>query len=138
MSLFTSADYPNVRAALDVNLDATTLPDSVIGLDVYHAAAELDVLQRDPDAASRVGEDGTRVKLAAMLLCAARLAPAVPRLVATEASGTSFRFETADWTAVASGLRSQAEDLLAQVVGTRRADGSVHFGVGVGRRGRWG
>lgn len=80
MPILTQADYQAIRAALDTDLDSDSLPDATIALSVYQDAADQDVLDLDPDAETRTGSELARVKRAAILFCAARLAPAVVRI----------------------------------------------------------
>lgn len=134
MALITSADYPAVRSALDIRLDSTILPDSVIAQKTYHTAAELEVKRRDPDAESRTGDDLTRVQLATIYLLAAFLAPAVPYVTQQSLGGSSFSVHDVDWKERAAQLRTRADDLLAEVT-----DVTVfgHFDKAPGRRGVW-
>ena len=137
MSLLTSADYPAIRAALDVHLDAALLPDSVIALSVYHTAAEMEVTRRVPDAATRTGEDATRVKLAAIYLCAAALAPAIPRLVSQTLDGHTVSVDGATWQDLAARLTALAHDHLQTVTGGAPTLAPFHFARAAGGRGKW-
>ena len=137
MSLLTSADYPAIRAALDVHLDAALLPDSVIALSVYHTAAEMEVTRRVPDAATRTGEDATRVKLAAIYLCAAALAPALPRILSQSLEGHFFSIQAASWQDLAARLTAQAHEHLQAVTGVTPMMSAFHFTRAAGRRGTW-
>lgn len=134
MTLITLADYPAVRSALDLRLNATILPDSIIALPPFHPAAELEVLRRDPSAASRTGDDLTRVKLATIYLTAALLAPSVPRVLQQSLGDSSFSVQPVDWQNTSARLRSLANDLLDQVLD---ATAFGHFDLGQGRRGVW-
>lgn len=134
MAILTSADYPAVRSALDIRLDSTILPDSIIAQKTYHIAAELEVKRRDPDAEARTGDDLTRVQLATIYLLAAFLAPAVPYVTQQSLGGSSFSVHDVDWQGRAARLHTLADDLLNQVT-TVTTFG--HFDKAPGRRGVW-
>ena len=72
-ALLTATHYPAIRAALEVTLTSKELPDAVIALDIYLAAAIAEVLARDPLAESRTGAALTHVTNAGVLICAAQL-----------------------------------------------------------------
>lgn len=115
MALLTTADYPAIRAALDVSLTARDLPDSVIGLAIYVGAAEAEVLVRDPVAASRIGAEKQHLVNAAVFLTAAYLAPALPALTKERFAEYSYEQEV-DWLARAADLRRRFEAELAAVL----------------------
>jgi len=115
MALLSAADYPAIRAAIDVSLTARVLPDSVIGLPIYVDAAEAEVLARDPLAESRTGAALQHVTNAAVLLTAALLAPALPGYTAEDFSEYSYQRKT-DWATRAAELRKRAEAELAAVL----------------------
>lgn len=79
MAILTSADFPAIRAALDVDLNAQTLPDTTIAQDIFLGAAEAELLRRVPTAAAMTGNDLARVKRALVWLTAAYLAHSVVR-----------------------------------------------------------
>lgn len=115
MALLSAADYPAIRAAIDVSLTARVLPDSVIGLPIYVDAAEAEILTRDPLAESRTGAALQHVTNAAVLLTAALLAPALPGYTAEDFSEYSYQRKT-DWATRAAELRKRAEAELAAVL----------------------
>lgn len=115
MALLTTADYPAIRAALDVSLTARDLPDSVIGLAIYVGAAEAEVLVRDPLAASRTGAEQQHLVNAAVFLTAALLAPALPDLTSEHFAEYSYN-RNVDWLARAADLRRRFEAELAAVL----------------------
>lgn len=79
-TILQPSDYPAVRAAIDISLDSTLLPDATISLPIYLDAADLDVKRRDPEWATRTGDALTHLTNAAIYLTAARLVPALPDL----------------------------------------------------------
>lgn len=77
MAILTSADWPAVRQAVHVSMDANLLPTATIELDIYSGAADQDVIKLDPDAESRTGDEALAITRAAVFYCAARLCPVV-------------------------------------------------------------
>ena len=119
MPLLEATDYPAVRAALSTALTPDMLPDTVIGLGIYAEAAEADVLALDAAALTRTGDELARVKRAAILFCAARLAPAVPQLLSSRVHLLSTTFAAVDWQALATTLREQARAEVTAVTQTQ-------------------
>jgi len=115
MALLSAADYPAIRAAIDVSLTARVLPDTIIGLPIYVDAAEAEILLRDPLAESRTGAALQHVTNAAVLLAAALLAAAMPAYTAETFSDYSYQRKI-DWAARAAELRQRAEAELAAVL----------------------
>ena len=116
--ILTQDLYVSVRGALDTELTENELPDSTIGLPIYRFAAEQDVLERDPQAESRTGDELQQVKVAAVYFCAARLAPAVVRLTSLNVTtrDISYQKATFDPASKSSELRQYAEEALATVL----------------------
>jgi len=139
MSILSSADYPAIRAALDVKLTAATLPDATIALAIYLGAAEAEIVRRDPGAASRTGAELQHIKNACVLLCAALIAPALPRLTGEELGSYRYSQQAIDWTVRAAELRMAAERELAAVLTpstVATASRPTMFAVAAGGRGR--
>lgn len=139
--ILTADLYPSVRAALDVSLDAATLPDGVIGLDIYAGAAERWVKANDPQWSAHlaVPDDAMRLRNAAVYSCAALLAYAVPVLTREDIGQSDYSYSRdaiapAD---LAAQLRTRAAAELAGLlpVGTAGAL-PFFFGVAPGAR-RW-
>lgn len=137
MAILSSDEYPEIRAALDADLNANDLPDSIIAMTIYKDAADQDVLERDPDAATRTGEDANRVKRAAIYFCAARLAPVVVRLTSLSVTtrDMSYSRATFDPEERAAQLRNMAEEQLALVLEVDPAR-PAFFSVAHGTRGK--
>lgn len=137
MSLLTASEYPAIRAAIDVSLDATLLPDSVIALPIYAGAADTDVQSRDPLWASRTGTALQRLVNAAIYLAAASLCPAIPQIIQEQTTEHTYQRRSVDWTALAGELRGRAEAELAAVIESdAQIERPTMFTVGIGRRGR--
>jgi hypothetical protein len=139
-ALLSSADYPAVRAAIDVSLGKSELPDDTIALGIYHAAAVQEVLARDPDAESRTGDELARVQRAAVYFCAARLCPAVVRLtsLSIQTRDISYSKPAQDPDERAAELRALAEAEIAAVLTPSEDDYArpTMFAVAKGYRGR--
>lgn len=138
-ALLTSSDYPSVRAAIEIGLDSTTLPDSIIALDLYAPAGVRDVLLIDPTAESRVNPELQHAQTAAVLFTAARLVGSLAQIVKESFPDHSYERNRVDTSARAAELRALATAELdayldvGDVVSTRPA----RFTVATGRRGRW-
>lgn len=139
MALFSSTNYPAVRAAIDVSLDSAMLPDSIIVLDMYAGAGVRDVLNLDPLAASRTGDELAHATTAAILFVAARLIGALPQIVKETFPDHSYERNKVDSSARASELRNLAEAEIDAYLdpGDATSDRPTKFAVAGGRRGRW-
>ena len=138
MALLMSANWPEVRAALDVSLTDRQLPDAVIGYDLYSGRAMRRVLEQVPTAESQTGDALQRCKNAAIFYCAAFLAPAIPNI--TRKSIGSGDMELAydiDWEARAANLLAAAAAELAEVLTPSEATPTmpVMFAAASGTRG---
>jgi len=140
MAILSSTDYPSIRAALDVDLDSSNLPDSTIALDIYSGAADQLVYNRDPSADSRTGDDADRIKRAAIYFCAALLAPVVVRItsLAVQTRDVSYSRPVFDPAERAAELRALAEAEIDEVLTpTEEAPGRpTMFDTAAGTRGR--
>lgn len=140
MAILSPADYPAIRAALDVSLNAQQLPDATIEQDIFVGAAEAELLKRVPDAASRTGDDLKRVKRALVWLTAALLAPSVVRItsLSVQTRDLSYSRQTFDPDEKAAELRSRAESEIAMLLTPNEATPSrpTMFTVVAGYRGR--
>lgn len=136
-ALLTATHYPAIRAALEVTLTSKELPDAVIALDIYLAAAIAEVLARDPLAESRTGAALTHVTNAGVLICAALLAPALPAITGEQTKNYQYSQKATDWLALAAQLRKRADLELAAVLTPTEATPSrpTMFARAPGRRG---
>lgn len=139
MALLSAAEYPAIRAAIDIALDSTTLPDSIIALDMYVGAGQRDVLLIDPLAESRTGNDLLHATTAAILFTAARLVGALPQIVKETFPDHSYERNKVDAAARAAELRALAGAELDAYLdpGDLASDRPTMFGVAHGYRGRW-
>lgn len=133
-------NYAAVRAAIDVSLDSTALPDATIALDIYAGAAARDVLAVDPDAESRTGDDLLHAQAAAALFCAARLVGALPQVTRDEVPGNVVVRQAYDPERRAAALRALASAELDAYLADdpALADVPTMFSAATGTRGRWG
>lgn len=136
MTLIAPDDYPAVRAALDTSLTKKMLPDNVIALKIYQGRAESLVTGRDPDAATRTGDDRQRIQRAVIYLTAALIAPAVPQILQSRGQYLSYQRRVIDWEKRAAELKQMAHDEIDELL---NPDGAiarpVMFTVARGRRG---
>jgi hypothetical protein len=120
MPLLTDADHAQIRAAIDIDLDAEDVPDSVIALDIYRGAGERAVAALVTDAESLSGDDLARAKTAAILFTAALVTEGLPRITQERIGNWSYSraWDTADLAAKAAGLRSRATAALVGLLPT--------------------
>jgi hypothetical protein len=127
MVFLTAADYDAVRAALGTDVDDLLVPDDLIGLSIFEGAAEIEILTRVPDAASFTGTAEQRIRNVAILLTAALIAPAIPR-IERENFGDYTSARSEDWAARAAQLRQRAETEMAPLLPT---SATTRIGLGV-------
>jgi hypothetical protein len=115
MALLTSANWPEVRAALDVSLTTRQVPDAVIAYDLYSGRAMRRVIEQVPTAESMTGDSLQRCKNAAIFYTAAYLAPAIPNITRKNIGDVDQSFDI-DWEARAATLLAAAAAELAEVL----------------------
>lgn len=120
MISLTVAEFPAVRAAIDITLDAKSLPDEVIGLPTYAGEAERWVLATDPASVLYTpGSDQyAQAQVAAIFACAAMLVPMVPMLTG-ETYGQAYRYtrKEVDQAALEASLWDRARTALSRASG---------------------
>jgi hypothetical protein len=138
VALLTTAEYPAIRAAIDVSLDSAALPDATIALGIYAGAAELDVISRDPLALSRTGAELAHVTNAAIYFCAARLIVALPQILRETFADHSYERGQTDIAQRAGELRALATAEIETVISPTDTTPAMPtmFTVGTGDRGR--
>ncbi|MCO5181105.1 MAG: hypothetical protein M9896_13780 [Candidatus Promineofilum sp.] len=140
MTILTSGDYPAIRAALDVGLNAQQLPDATIAQDIFLGAAEAELLRRIPMAASLTGDDLARVKRALVWLTAAFLAHSVIRItsMSIQTRDLSYSRQTFDPDEKAAELRARAEAEFGMLLTPTEVAPSrpTMFTLAAGHRGR--
>lgn len=116
MPILTPADYPEIRAALSPDLGPDELPDDIIHRDVYQGAAEAEVLAYDPAALTHTEpSDRAHVRMAAILLTAARLALRLTQVTSERFSQYAVTLVPKDLNALFSMLRAQALEELGAI-----------------------
>lgn len=138
MPILTAPDFPAVRAAIDLSLDATVVPDATIALPIFQGLAETQVLARDPLAAGRVDPDLTHIKNAAIYLTAALLVASLPQII-QEDFAKDYRYvkQPVDREALAALLRARADDEIDAVLDPNglSSERPSMFALGHGTRG---
>lgn len=142
MAFLSEAEYPAIRASIDISLSTSNLKDAVIGLAPYKGQAEAWVLTELPEAAAYA--PGTPEYLAAqraaIYACAALLAPAVPVITGETFGNFRYTREKYDPEAVASALWGKARTAISEAAGDTPASSTTgsrfFFGTVKGRRGR--
>lgn len=112
MAILSVADYPAVRAAIDVSLGENNLPDSTIALPIFHAAAERWVRGRDPNAETYTpgSANAEAIKQSAIYACAALIIGANPNITSeTFTDGYRYTRKEIDPSARQAELWSAAE-----------------------------
>lgn len=140
MTILSTADYPAIRAALDVSLNEQQLPNATIGQGIFLDAAEAELLRRVPTAAGMTGANLARVKRALVWLTAAYLAHSVVRITSLSVTtrDLSYSRQTFDPDEKAAELRARAEGEIGQLVEPAAATPArpVMFTLAPGYRGR--
>lgn len=138
MALLTAAEYPAIRAAIDVSLDAVALPDAMIALSIYAPAAEAEVLRQDPAAESRTGDALRRSRDAAVFYAAERLVLRLPQIIREQVSADQgYQRQFPDPAALAADLRRRGDEAIALAMGAAAIARiyPVAFAAAAGRRG---
>lgn len=146
MGFLTAAEYPAIRAAIDITLDPSSLPDEVIGLPTYAGEAEQWVLTTDPGAIlySPGSDEFKAAQVAAIFACAAMLTQMIPVLTG-ETWGQAYRYtrKETDLKALEATLWDRARTALGRASGdapspeTDKAPSRFIFGLAsAGRRRR--
>lgn len=120
MTYLTPAEYPAVRAAIDISLGPRSLPDGVIGLPTYAGEAELWVLATSPESATYTpgSAQWQKAQVAAIMACAALLYPSIP-ILTSETYGSDYRYARSEVDAekAARALWDRARTALADAAG---------------------
>ncbi len=136
MPILGVADYPAIRAAIDLGLTQAELPDAVIEMPQHRPLAEARIVERDPEAESRQGLAGQRIRAAAILLTAAAIAPSVRQYVSKQVEGQGYRLAERDYDKHAAHLRGLAWREVSAARGDGVDDPPFVFAVAPGVRAR--
>lgn len=134
-----AGDFPAVRAAINITLDAALLPDATIQLPVFQAAGEDDVRAIDPDADTRGAPLDARIRRAAIFFVASRIVLSNPDIVEESFGEQRTRLATISPAEKAADLRekglAEVSAVLEAVGVTITARRGTHFTLAGGRRG---
>lgn len=139
--ILTDESYPEVRAALDVTLEADRLPDSVIAMGPYQGDAEREAAAAVPGWASLTGDQAERFRVAVVLKTAARIAPAMPAITREDRLAFSFSQAAVNWVDRAAQLNARANGIIEELNPTPGASSTqtgwaaLIFGKASSRRG---
>ena len=140
MAILSAGDYPAIRAALDVGLNAQQLPDATIAQGIFVEAAEAELVKKVPTAATMTGTDLARVKRALVWLTAAYLAHSVVRLtsLSVQTRDLAYSRQTFDPDEKAAELKARAQGEIGMLLTpVESAVGRpTAFTLATGRRGR--
>jgi hypothetical protein len=128
-----------VRAALDVSLDPSALPDATISLPIFVDGAEADILATDPNALTYLVTDAARARVerAFIYLTAAYIAPTLPAITGEQVGGDRYSRAAWDGAKRAAELRGLANaELAAYLNPSGQVEPLFSFGLACGRRGR--
>lgn len=118
MAVLSPADYPQVRAALDLSLTAAQLSDATIGLDIFLGATEQWVVDTIPAAtlAALSAADTNRLHRAAVWHLAGILAPRLPAVVRRGDRDITEQLEPVDRDAQGATLLGMAEQEIRSIL----------------------
>lgn len=135
--LLSAADYPEIRQQIDLSLDTTTLPDATIARDAFIGQGMRAVIELDPDAETRTGTAGARVRLAAIYWTAALLCPVIPVLSQVRFQQEGYTRQAWDASKRAAELKALAAALVDEVLTPGESRVPFAFKTVPGYRGRW-
>lgn len=145
MPILTTADFPSVRAALDLSLDILALPDATIALPIFQGSGESLVVLRCQGANPPIdlsGGSGTpqQAKNAAIYYTAGYLAPALPQLSMESYTEYRYQRETFDRDEMAARCFARGDEELDQLLAASSptAERAPAFALAHGTRGALG
>lgn len=115
----TSAQWPEVRAVIDISLDSSALPDATIALGSFQGAAEAEVKAALPNWASYTDANSAeyqRTQRAAIYLIAARISRSLPALTSETFGNYRYQLQVADPAERSALLEDQAAAEIAAVL----------------------
>lgn len=132
-------DFPQVRAALDLELTEAGLPDAKIALPIFLDATEQWVADTIPDPSGLSPADTNRLHRAAVWHLAGLLAPSLPSVVRRGDRDVVEQLVEIDRQKQAADLLGRAEGEIRSIVATSTSSTAVmptQMIVPVGTRGR--
>lgn len=136
MLIIDEADFPSIRAAVDVNLDIVSLPDEVIGLPIFAPAADLWVQGQDANWATRTGPEEEHLVNAAIYKAAALILISRPDVIRREVADMRTHWQPMALEKRIAQLEALAGSEIGFAIGDENARHPVVFtAVGSNRRG---
>jgi hypothetical protein len=137
-TLLSAFSFDQVRAAIDLALDASALPDETIALPLFVDRAEADIVAQDASALTYLPADSRydRVQRAHIYFTAAYIVPSLPNI--TQEQVGSDRYTRKEWDAEkqVARLRGLANaELAAYLTTDGLSEPLFAFGRACGRRG---
>lgn len=134
----TPADFPSIRAAIDVSLTEGSLPDDIIALPIYTGYAEQAVVSKVEDADTATAERQAHLHNAAVLYAAASLVFAIPSFVREQGPEFNVQVQRVAPDVLAGDLRVRADaEVLAGAIPGAASLVQTMFSVARGDRGRY-
>lgn len=110
-----SSYYPSVRAAISVDVDDVSLPDTTIALAIYKGEAERFVMRGLSEAQYTHVDYVDDASHAAVLYLASLLIPALPVVVSERIAGGNVTYQTVDQEQRIADLQEMANDRINDI-----------------------
>lgn len=112
---FNEALYPDVRAAIGLDVDETSVPDTTLALPVYKGEAERFIMRNLSEAQYTDPEYADEAQYAATLYLAALVVPAIRVVISERIAGGNLQYANVDLAGISARLMEQANARLADV-----------------------
>lgn len=112
---FDPANYPSVRASIGLDVDATIVPDTTLGLAVYKGEAERYIERTLTEAQYTNPAWADEAHYAATLYLAALIVPTLRVVQSERIAGGNLTYASVNLEAIAARLREQAAARLAEI-----------------------
>ena len=141
---FPTNSYEDVRAAIGLDIDEVSLPDSVLSRGVYKGEAERFIMRNLTQAQYETAGNKDEVDYAASLYLAALVTPTLRIVQSEKIAGGNLTYANVNLSEIASGLETRALGRIADIQNPSGNAGQVgavnpnYFGVAKARRrGLW-
>jgi hypothetical protein len=115
--ILDTSDWPAVRAALDIELDATVLPDDTIALSIFQGEAENRFLTRVAGANPAVDLTSQESKNACIYYLAAMLSPHLSRYTMEMFGDSRSNSNQVSWDMLESVLMNRGDEIVDVLLG---------------------
>jgi hypothetical protein len=115
--ILDTSDWAAVRAALDIELDATVLPDATIELSIFQGEAENRFLTRVAGANPAVDLTSQESKNACIYYLAAMLSPQLSRYTMEQFGDSRSMSNQVDWMMLGSILMNRGDEIVDVLLG---------------------